>query len=599
MLELKSRFNGSVMTYIVTSIIAIVGLSILTMLSSYWVTEQADKDALAINVSGALRVQTYELGYMAATGNSAQLQTAIDKFSRGLEQPLFQTLQKESELQPAYQGIKDQWQVLRQVLVSKNWSEAQLSQLLATQVSLTNQFVSLVQKSAEAKIRLLRSIQLAALLATLVFAVFIIQLLKMRVQQPLAQLTYAAHRIGKGDFTQRLDIPGDDELALMAATLNHTCDAIASMYGQLENRVKEQTLELKRNNDALAFLFRTARVMLEHPEKPVDYQLIVDELAVIIDIRDIELCLMTPAGERPYAQVQTEKGEQPLCGRTDCSNCFCDNVFVKLSDPQSIRFPLIHAGEHYGLLVVRNALLEHSWQFQLVQSVADQVSLSLGLKERHNQGRRLALMQERTVIARELHDSLAQALSYLKIQVARLDNAQLKHNYELQKPIIDELRTGLDSAYRQLRELLTTFRLKMTGEGLYAALSQTVEQLTEQSSLDFHLNFAVNQVPFSPMEELHLLQIAREACQNAVHHSRGKNVWVDLSESDDNIVTLTVADDGVGVEPGMEKLHHYGMAIMQERARHLHGQLRVAPREKAGTLVSLQFSPGRILAAEV
>ncbi|MCK9503197.1 MAG: histidine kinase [Porticoccaceae bacterium] len=596
MLELKSRFNGSVMTYIVTSIIAIVGLSILTMLSSYWVTEQADKDALAINVSGALRVQTYELGYMAATGNSAQLQTAIDRFAKGLEQPLFQTLQKDSQLQPAYQGIKDQWQILRQVLTSKTWSEAQLSELLATQVSLTNHFVSLVQKSAEAKIRLLRSIQLAALLATLVFAVFIIQLLKMRVQQPLAQLTYAAHRIGKGDFTQRLDIPGDDELALMAATLNHTCDAIASMYGQLENRVKEQTLELKRNNDALAFLFRTARMMLEHPENPVDYQLILDELAAIIDIRDIELCLMTPAGDKPYAQVQPEKDEQPLCGRNDCGNCHCDNVFVKLSDPQSVRFPLIHAGEYYGVLVIRNFLLEHSWQFQLVQSVADQVSLSLGLKERHNQDRRLALMQERTVIARELHDSLAQALSYLKIQVTRLDKAQLKQSYELQKPIIDELRMGLDSAYRQLRELLTTFRLKMTGEGLYAALSQTVDQFTEQSALDFHLNFAAHQVPFSPMEEIHLLQIAREACQNAVHHSKGKNVWVNLSGSDDNVVTLTVADDGVGVEPGIEKINHYGMAIMQERARHLHGELRVAPRQEAGTLVSLKFSPGSVLA---
>lgn len=599
MQKLKISFIGSVMTSIVASIVAIVAFSIITMLSSYWVTEQADQDALAINVSGALRLQTYELGFLASTEQTEQLKASIERFSDGLEQPLFRALQKEPELGSAYEAINDQWKKLRAALEAGTWTQEELSHLLANQVKLTHDFVSLVQEAAEERIRLLRSIQLAALLVTLILAIFIIQLLKAKVQQPLARLTYAAHRIGKGDFTQRVNVSGDDELALMAATLNHTCDAIAAMYGQLESRVKEQTLELKRNNDTLAFLFHTARTMLNQQGDPVDYQNILDRLAEIINIDQFELCLMTASGETPYTQIKPTESDTAVCGRKDCSNCRSENVFVKLSDPQGIRFPLLHDGINYGVLVVRDYISEKSWRFQLVQSVADQISLSLSLTERRNQDRRLALMQERTVIARELHDSLAQALSYLKIQVTRLERAQKKQSYELQKPIIDELRTGLDAAYRQLRELLTTFRLRMTGEGLFAALNHTVDQLTEQSSLDFHLNFALNRVPLSPIEEIHLLQIAREACQNAVHHSRGKNVWIDLKETEDNVIVLSVADDGVGLNPEIEKLHHYGMAIMQERANQLNGELRVKGRNGGGTLVTLFFSPNTVEPVEL
>ena len=150
---------------------------------------------------------------------------------------------------------------------------------------------------------------------------------------------------------------------------------------------------------------------------------------------------------------------------------------------------------------------------------------------------------------------------------------------------------GLESAYRQLRELLTTFRLKMVEDGLEASLKKTMEQLAEQSAISFHLEFAVKQVPLSPMEEIHLLQITREASQNTVHHSHGKNVWISLKQLADGQIELSVSDDGVGINQGSEKLNHYGMAIMQERAKQLNGELTVQPREKGGTQVKLTFHP--------
>jgi two-component system nitrate/nitrite sensor histidine kinase NarX len=86
----------------------------------------------------------------------------------------------------------------------------------------------------------------------------------------------------------------------------------------------------------------------------------------------------------------------------------------------------------------------------------------------------LALLEERAVIARELHDSLAQSLSYLKIQVGRLQLLPGGAEAAAQaRDIVTELREGLNGAYRQLRELIATFRLKMEHPRLEDSLTRS------------------------------------------------------------------------------------------------------------------------------
>ncbi|WP_062567396.1 ATP-binding protein [Pseudoalteromonas arabiensis] len=593
--ELKNRFNGSVMVYIKGSLVGIISLAITTLFASYWITELADLDAKAINLSGSLRMESYQLGMFGLEGNKQEVDKRITIFEEKLRDPIFQKLQKDEQLNELWLQTIIQWQkFLKPSLVNLPIeNKTQFNLYVKALAESADDFVYAVQIDAESKIRLLRTIQVGALFITLLVGMFTLHLISLRVEKPLAELTHAAYAIGKGNFTHHVDLQGDDELALMGATLNHTCEAIASMYGQLELRVKQQTEKLELNNQTLAFLFKTARVLLETREKKHDLQQTFDELAQLIDVPNIELCLMTASGDRPYMQIKPSQDQIGLCAAQNCKRCEGNAAFVSVDEPTVTRFPLVYGSEHYGVVVVRGGrdFSEQSWQLQLVQSVTDQVALSLNLDDQQNKDRRIALLHERTVIARELHDSLAQALSYLKIQVTRLSKAQEKQQYELQQPIIDELKMGLESAYRQLRELLTTFRLKMVEDGLEASLKKTMEQLAEQSAISFHLEFAVKQVPLSPMEEIHLLQITREASQNTVHHSHGKNVWISLKQLADGQIELSVSDDGVGINQGSEKLNHYGMAIMQERAKQLNGELTVQPREKGGTQVKLIFHP--------
>lgn len=593
--ELKSTFNGSVMIYIKGSLVGIISLAICTLFSSYWITELADLDARAINLSGSLRMESYQLGMLRLEQQQEQLAVQIKLFEDKLQDPIFIKLQDDPHLSPLWQSLVTHWhQNLKPTLQTGSIEDkAHLHQQVILLAGYADKFVSEVQVQAENKIRLLRSIQLAALFITLLVGIFTLHLISLRVEKPMAELTHAAYAIGKGNFTYHVNLKGDDELALLGATLNHTCNAIASMYGQLERRVKEQTKELELNNQALSFLFKTVRMLLETPQEKINFQQTFDELAELIEVEDIELCLMTASGDRPYSQIKPSTDEHPFCANQDCGQCTGNGAFILVDQPTVTRFPLLYGSRNYGVIVLRGSekFSSDSWQVQLVQSVADQVALSLNLHDQQDQSRRIALLHERTVIARELHDSLAQALSYLKIQVTRLTKTQEKEKYELQQPIIDELKTGLDAAYRQLRELLTTFRLKMVGEGLEAALEKTIEQLADQSNMQFHLNFKISEVPLSPMEEIHLLQIAREASQNCVHHSQGNNVWISLTLGADKHVELLVKDDGIGLSNSRDKLNHYGMAIMQERAKHLHGELFVEDSKSGGAEVKLVFRP--------
>lgn len=226
------------------------------------------------------------------------------------------------------------------------------------------------------------------------------------------------------------------------------------------------------------------------------------------------------------------------------------------------------------------------------------IGVAIGAERRIEQGRRLALLEERAVIARELHDSLAQSLAYMKIQVSRLQGAMNSpdRNGEAAEMLV-ELREGLSGAYRQLRELLSTFRLKMEGEGLEATLEQTAEEFAGRGALAVELDIAPSGGPLTPHEEIHVLHVIREALSNVVNHARARHAWIRLSRNDEGLVEAVVEDDGMGIrEADCGKTHHHGMTIMEERARTLRGEIRYREREGGGTRVVLAFRPAERMA---
>jgi len=597
--RLKQLFFDSVMNYINLSLFTIVGIALISIFFSFWITEKTDNDAKAINLSGSMRMQTFHIG-MALSDSPKDAARLIEELDSTWNDPLFVRLQRDqssSELTTLFNVGFHHWEkVVKPALIAElNPLErnVDLYRIINDQVTLTDDLVNQLQRDAESKIRNLRTLQLFSLLITTLVGSLIFYLLKNRVEAPLGTLTDAALKISQGDIQQRIPATGDDELALLGKAFNQMSSSISQTYNELESRVDERTKELKRNNVMLEFLFHIARDVLDSNRPRLDYQKTIKELSAILEEHELELCLFTAQGEQPYLQIDARK-KKNLCEKQSCDYCKGSAPFDAI-EPLGLshRYPIVQHETQYGVIQVasNNKAPLHTWQDQLLRSTADQFAIALSLNETKDQEHRLAMLNERTVIARELHDSLAQSLSYLQIQVTRLQKSHDKQKYELQQPILDELREGLSSAYRHLRELLTTFRLKMDTHGLEGAITQTVEQLRERGQMQIHLAYQLQNLPLNPMEEIHLMQITREASQNAINHSKGSDLTISLTQHADKTIELCIEDDGVGLSDSPEKLNHYGLAIMQERSRHLGGKLHIDSRNPQGTRITLRFKP--------
>ena len=162
-----------------------------------------------------------------------------------------------------------------------------------------------------------------------------------------------------------------------------------------------------------------------------------------------------------------------------------------------------------------------AWKVELLEALGKHIGISLEVCRPVTQDRRLDLLEEHGVMARELHDSLAQSLTYLKIQATRLSLlTRPGRETDLLDDALAELKEGLNTAYRQLRELLTTFHLQMDGQGLGPALEKTVEEFNARGKLTVHLDNKLSPSHFGVNEEIHVLQLVREALSNVIRHSQ-------------------------------------------------------------------------------
>ena len=595
-------------------------VAIINMLGSMFVSDIADKDALAINHSGSIRMQSYKVLANVQLKQFLQQQqnnyehhlleadlAELDKKLNAQVLVLSSSISDKSTINKALEKIKNRWslelQPQIQNLMTKPVSTSDiliLKKQMDTFVLEVNALVSLYQQNAEDRILLIRAIQGISLFVTVILVVIIMFQLNRRVEKPLSELTHSAKEIITGNYSAKTHILQNDELGFLSKTMNQMADAIAESQSQLENRVKAKTAQLRQNQNSLELLYETS-TRLSNPSDQMNLEPIIDKLSKLSGLVGMELCLMTIEGKSPYEHIATSS--EPLntqCIDGDCASCIsdkitCESDFIK-SNKLTIRYPLVKDNMNFGVLKCKlpvGGVLE-AWQHRLLQSITSQIATSLKLIHQSEQNRRYALVNERTVIARELHDSLAQSLSYLKIQVTRLQKLQQKNATEEQvNSVVTELKSGLNSAYRQLRELLTTFRLKIDAEGLKSAFEQSIHQLNERADgkIKFELDYRIADLPLSPNEEIHIMQIAREATQNALNHSHAHSVNVSVFSDENKKINLHISDDGIGIPDAPEKLNHYGLEIMRERARQLDATIEITENKPSGTIVKLSYIP--------
>lgn len=596
-------------------------LAVAGMASAVYVARSTHGEAGAVNLAGSLRMQCYRLTAVLEAGQrlGPGFSDEVVQLSREFEQRLHNSLltrviggTNRTSLRDSYDRIGADWRdrILPLIeryteMLATATDDAAMEEMrigfrhsIAGYVADIDMLVRLLEEDAESRIHMLGLMQGISLLLTLTVAIMTLYLLHTDVISPLRDMLNYAARAGRGDFSVRVAHVGDDELGLLGRAFNTMTSDLSKMYGELEQRVEQKTEELTQRNRSLELLYHASQHLSAAPVVETTYREMLEEISQLLG-DSITLCLRDESQGRVY-RVASSDALPPMCDKTSCQVCLGNGEthFLKQTDTGSeqriLSVPVRDQEHDYGVLLIehRSSTPLEPWQIQLLETLGKHIGISVGVTRRVTQRRRLALLDERSVIARELHDSLAQSLSYLRIQVTRLSMLRGSDAGEQAvNEVLGELKEGVGAAYRQLRELLTTFRLQMDGRGLASALADTVAEFNGRSDVDIGLDNRMEGSPFSVNEEIHVLQIIREALANVMYHSHATQATVRLYKTQENEYVVDIEDDGIGIPPQAKRTHHYGLAIMRERSSSLGGELSIEPRSSKGTRVRLRFNP--------
>ncbi|HZW25437.1 MAG TPA: histidine kinase [Gallionella sp.] len=198
---------------------------------------------------------------------------------------------------------------------------------------------------------------------------------------------------------------------------------------------------------------------------------------------------------------------------------------------------------------------------------------------------RLAARQE---IANDIHDSLAQTLTYARMRVSLLQENIRSGNEVAANKHAHDVDEALEIAQKSARELIADFRCELNPGGLLAALHDLTAEFRKHNDikLEYHNRLVDLELPLE--HEIQIFHIVREALTNIARHSGASHarLFVDASFG---YYIFTIEDNGGGARTFTPVEGHYGVMIMRERAHRICGEIRVESAAGLGTQVQLFF----------
>ena len=267
--------------------------------------------------------------------------------------------------------------------------------------------------------------------------------------------------------------------------------------------------------------------------------------------------------------------------------------------------PLVHQGRvlgAYNLFLREERALPEDMAL-LYRSIGEHLGMALENARLARENLRMTVMNERQMMAAEIHDSLAQTLAYMKLRIALLvdalqapDGARAVQDVTRAVKYATDLQEALGEAYADLRELLAQFRSRMDPLGLIHALQGIAAGFEDRTGVTLAFENRLADLNLGIEEEANVFHILQEALANIGRHSGATHARLVLEERGGAYV-FTVEDDGVGFftlggdQAGLR--HQLGVNIMRERAQRLAGRIEISnlPRRGARVRLTLPADP--------
>lgn len=621
---------GTKMALVVAPFLLLV---LMTTAVTLWVSWQLDGGAAAVNEAGRMRMLAYRMALSVSGGEVQALPAQASEFNAVLSllrqgeraRPLL--IPWDVSVRGHFGAVEQDWKYFQaQWLNQPNSDFKSLRSDTATFVADIDTLVQSIESHLSRWTTALHWLQMGALFLSVVWAGVLLIAGQRLVLSPLKQLKQAVHEIQRGDLGTRIHQVTTDEFGTLVIGFNDMAEHLQRLYRDLEDKVQEKTAELQEKHERLESLYKVTALVagatcVESLAKDFTDTLRriakADGVALRWADQSHERHLLMASSGLPDAMVEAEQ----CLATTDCfcgapapeaglavipihslpaqslKHCAAAGFGTVVNVPICLQERVVGEVSLFYIAQVSPCPAERS----LLETLNRQLASGMENFRLSALAREAAVSGERHHLSRELHDSIAQSLAFLKIQVQLMREALQSRNEREIHRVLDEIDTGVRESYGDVRELLMHFRTRASTEDIEPALATTLRKFEHQSGLKTTLTLTGHGLPLSADLQIQILHIVQEALSNVRKHARASQVWLSVQRQPQ--WRFEVRDDGIGFSALTDGLAetHVGLRIMAERAQRIGATLEVDSTPRVGSRVVLQLpnSPAAIPRADI
>jgi two-component system nitrate/nitrite sensor histidine kinase NarX len=588
-----------------------------------WVTWQLEGGAAAVNEAGRMRMQTWRLASAVQTSLSpASLGSLVSQFDDSLK-----LLRTGDPSRPLFVPWDDDVDV-KFAEVDRIWTQRRGQWLAAAPMSATEsvmaaeEFVTAIDAlvlSIEQQLSRLTAIlnlfQFVMMALAIIGAVVMLFTGYMYVINPLAHLRQGLQQVEAGDFSTRIEVEAQDEFGQVAGGFNRMAATLQSLYGGLEAQVEAKTHRIEAQRARLAALYEVSAFLAEANTIDELTQGFARKVRAVMKADAVAVRWADEANQRYmmlasdcFPEDMQEEERSLLAGACACGNLRADArtrvIPILAHEAQPVR-SCARAGfqslvsvpirlQHRLLgefdLFFRAPVTLSTEETELLDALASHLASALEGLRAEALEREAAVGEERALLARELHDSIAQSLAFMKIQVQLLRNAAQRGQPDKLNSILDELDAGVRESINDVRELLVHFRTRTNTENIEQALQETLQKFEHQTGLPARLEVHGDGLPLPADVQVQVLHVVQEALSNARKHAGASHVSLEVRKG--QRWRFAVHDNGAGFNVSQVRGEsHVGLKIMRERAARIGGDVEITSAPGAGSTVTLTLPP--------
>ena len=597
----QNALRRSLSARLLTAILLWAGGLLLFVSMTVVATWRLEERAGAIRQAGRLNDQVHRLTMAAAQhpGATLPVQQVADTF-KGLDSrqhAVCCTWWDEPASRQLEQVRRDTEALLQTAAKPDTAALLEQAERLHTGI---DAYARLLEEQNTRSIGWLRSGRIGLMLLILLSAAVSFRLLRQVVLRPLGTLYQAMNQITHGRLGTRIAGPNSgDEFEAVADGFNRMADNLQEMYAHLEDKVAEKTAALSRQKSEWEMLYYVTSYLHKQSFGSEVEQAFLERMLRLSHSGGGGIFWQAETGFAAACAIGLPEGlaeRLPHTHTAEQESEAGNMVWMQGEEGDLVALVPIYAlGGFQGwlalskptvpLLSAQNAGLMRLLCTQL--GIARENAAMTLLKQQN------AVLEERSRIARSLHDSLAQSLSFINMRFQMLSKNKLLPDDKSVRDNIEMIRDGIQYCYEDVRELLDHFRAKPQYGNFAETVRSVIERSRKQAGIPVVLHISGGDCLLNSEQQTQALFILQEALSNIRKHAAAQQAEVLLENGDG--FTMTVRDNGQGFNPESraeaEPGQHIGLSVMHERAEKIGAEISIRSQPGSGTEVRLHI-PG-------